>query len=158
MKFEALKTRVDRAERVVESRAQQSVQEWNNLKQHWVAAWTPGRIIAAGLAAGFLVGRANPMRTLSGTRLVGARWMPLVSSISSLFASVKAAMAAGQAGEAADTAVETAEEAAAHSQPAAAFDDLEEEPVVDEAFYDEDEDGDPIAPRPAEAATEVSER
>lgn len=153
MKFELLQKRVERAERLVELRAEQSVCEWESLKQTWRAGWTPARIIAAGLAAGFLVGRANPMRALSGTR-----WMPLVSSISSLFASLKAAMAAGQAGEAADTAVETADQAAAHSQTAPAFDGLEEEPVVDEAFYDEDEDGDPIAPRPAEAATEVSER
>ncbi|WP_368565121.1 protein sip-5 [Pseudoxanthomonas sp. UTMC 1351] len=151
MKFEMLQQRVERAERLVELRAEQSVCEWESLKQTWRTGWTPARIIAAGLAAGFLVGRANPMRALSGTR-----WMPLVSSISSLFASVKAAMAAGQAGEAADTAVETADEAAAHTQQAS-FDDMEE-PMVDEAFYDEDEDGDPIAPRPAEAATEVSER
>jgi hypothetical protein len=152
MKFEALQRRVERAERLVETRAEQSVCEWESLKQTWHAGWTPARIIAAGLAAGFLVGRANPMRALSGTR-----WMPLVSSISSLFASVKAAMAAGQAGEAADTAVETADVAAAHTQQAAPFYEVEE-PMVDEAFYDEDEDGDPIAPRPAEAATEVSER
>jgi hypothetical protein len=152
MKFELLKQRVERAERLVELRAEKSVCEWKSLKQTWRAGWTPARIIAAGLAAGFLVGRTHPMRALSGTR-----WMPLVSSISSLFASVKAAMAAGQAGEAADTAVETADQAAAQSQSAEPFDDMEE-PVVDEAFYDEDEDGDPIAPRPAEAATEVSER
>ena len=152
MKFEALQKRVERAEHLVELRAERSVCEWESLKQTWRAGWTPARIIAAGLAAGFLVGRAQPMRALSGTR-----WMPLVSSISSLFASVKAAMAAGQAGEAADTAVETADVAAAHTQRAAPLDEVEE-PMVDEAFYDEDEDGDPIAPRPAEAATEVSER
>lgn len=152
MKFEMLQKRVERAERMVELRAEQSVCEWESLKQTWRAGWTPARIIAAGLAAGFLVGQAKPMRALSGTR-----WMPLVSSISSLFASVKAAVAAGHAGEAADTAVETADQAAAHAPQATPFDDMEE-PVVDEAFYDEDEDGDPIAPRPAEAATEVSER
>jgi hypothetical protein len=152
MKFELLQKRVERAERMVELRAEQSACEWRSLKQTWRAGWTPARIVAAGLAAGFLMGRAKPMRALSGTR-----WMPLVSSISSLFASVKAAMAAGQAGEAADTAVETADQAAAQSQQAAPFDEVEE-PLVDEAFYDEDEDGDPIAPRPAEAATDVSER
>jgi hypothetical protein len=153
MKFEMLQKRVERAERMVELRAEQSLCEWESLKQTWRAGWTPARIIAAGLAAGFLVGRASPLRALSGTR-----WMPLVSSISSLFASVKAAVAAGHAGEAADTAVETADEAAQARPAPAPFDEMEEEPVVDEAFYDEDEDGDPIAPRPAEAATEVSER
>lgn len=150
MKFEALQKRVQRAEHLVELRAERSVSEWDSLKQTWRTGWTPARIIAAGLAAGFLVGRAKPMRAISGTR-----WMPLVSSISSLFASVKAAMAAGHAGEAADTAVETADEAATRAQQTAPFDDMEE-PAVDEPFYDED--GDVIAPRPAEAATEVSER
>lgn len=148
MKFETLQRRVERAERLVVLRAEQSVGEWESLKQTWRAGWTPGRIIAAGLAAGFLVGRANPARAVSG-----ARWMQLLGSISGLFASVQATAAAAHAGEAADTADQVearAEGLGARQAPAEEM----EEPAVDQAF-DEDE---VVAPRPAEAATEVSER
>lgn len=148
MKFETLQKRVQRAERLVELRAEQSLHQWETLKRTWRAGWTPGRIIAAGLAAGFLVGRANPTRALSG-----ARWMQLLGSISGLFASVQATTAAEHADEAVDTADHVQARAGEQAAPPASSEEWEE-PVVDEA-YDEEE---VVAPRPAEAATEVSER
>ena len=57
------------------------------------------RIITVGLVSGFLVGRAEPLRALTG-----ARMLQMVSALSGLFASAQATFAAEQAEEAADTA------------------------------------------------------
>lgn len=135
MKFKALQQRVQRRERLVEGRAQLMRERWGALKDGWREGWTPWRIVAAGLAAGFLTGRAEPLRALTGPRL-----MQMIGAVSSLFASARAAVA----GEAAEEAAQSVAGAP-----------LPEEPLIDEAFDDEPS---PIAPRPAEAATELSER
>ena len=135
MKFKALQQRVQRRERLVEGRAQLMRERWGALKDGWREGWTPWRIVAAGLTAGFLTGRAEPLRALSGPRL-----MQMIGAVSSLFASAQAAVA----GEAAEEAAQSVAGAP-----------LPEEPLIDEAFDDEPS---PIAPRPAEAATELSER
>lgn len=135
MKFKALQQRVQRRERLVEGRAQLMRERWGALKDGWREGWTPWRIVAAGLTAGFLTGRAEPLRALSGPRL-----MQMIGAVSSLFASAQAAVA-GKASEEAAQSVAGAP--------------LPEEPLIDEAFDDEPS---PIAPRPAEAATELSER
>lgn len=135
MNFKALQRRVQRRERMVEGRAQLLGERWNALKSGWREGWTPWRIVSAGLVAGFLTGRAEPLRALTGPRL-----MQMVGAVSSLFASVQAAAA----GEAAEDAAESVAGAP-----------LPEEPLVDEAF---DADAPVVAPRPAEAATELSER
>lgn len=145
MNFERLQRRVDRAEQLVEGRALQTRTHWQTLSQVWRDSWTPGRIMIAGLVSGFLAGRAEPLRSMNG-----ARWLQMVGSLSSLFATVQAATAADQASEAADTAQAVQEEqAGSQAYPP-------EEPLVDEAF---DEEEIPIRqPMPAEAATEMSER
>lgn len=135
MKFKALQQRVQRRERLVEGRAQLMRERWGALKDGWREGWTPWRIVAAGLAAGFLAGRAEPLRALTGPRL-----MQMIGAVSSLFASAQAAVA----GEAAEEAAQSVAGAP-----------LPEEPLIDEAFDDEPV---PVAPRPAEAATELSER
>ncbi len=135
MKFKALQQRVQRRERLVEGRAHLMRERWGALKDGWREGWTPWRIVAAGLTAGFLTGRAEPLRALSGPRL-----MQMIGAVSSLFASAQAAVA-GKASEEAAQSVAGAP--------------LPEEPLIDEAFDDEPS---PIAPRPAEAATELSER
>ena len=138
MRFEQLQQRVARAEKRVELRSAQSSLYWTILKQSWKEGWTPARIVIAGVVSGFLVGRAEPLRSLTG-----ARWMQMFTAVSSFLATAQAAAAAETAEDAADTAQEVQEQAA-------------EEPLVDEAF-DEDEIV-VVAPRPAEAATELSER
>ncbi len=135
MNFETLQRRVQRRERMVEGRAQQLGERWAALKTGWREGWTPWRIVSAGLIAGFLTGRAEPLRALTGPRV-----LQMIGAVSSLFASVQAAAA----GEAAEQAAESVAEAP-----------LPEEPLVDEAF---DAAPTATAPRPAEAATEVSER
>lgn len=145
MKFERLQHRVERAEQLVEGRAMQTQAHWRTLSQVWRDSWTPGRIVIAGLVSGFLAGRAEPLRSMNG-----ARWLQMVGSLSSLFATVQAATAADQATEAADTAQAVQEEQeATQAYPP-------EEPLVDEAF--DEEELSLRQPMPAEAATEMSER
>lgn len=145
MNFRELQRRVDRAERRVDQRLTLAESQWGTLKQAWRKGWTPGRIVIAGVVSGFLVGRAEPLRALTG-----ARWMQMFSAVSSLLATAQAATAAEQAGQAADTAQDV------QAQTGTTATDTAEEPVLDQAF---DEDTVVVtAPRPAEAATELSER
>ncbi len=143
MRFEKLLQHVQRAEQRVEVRATHTQTQWATLKQAWREGWTPGRIVIAGVVSGFLVGRAEPLRALTG-----ARWMQMFSAVSSLLATAQAAAAAEQAEQAADTAQDVQDQAEGMAEV--------EEPLVDEAF--EDDDIVVTAPRPAEAATELSER
>lgn len=138
MRFEQLQQHVERAEKRVELRSAHASLHWTILKESWREGWTPARIVIAGVVSGFLVGRAEPLRSLTG-----ARWMQMFTAVSSFLATAQAAAAAETAEEAVDTAQDVQEQAA-------------EEPLVDEAF-DED-DIVVVAPRPAEAATELSER
>ncbi len=99
MGFDALIAKVQQAEAALESRERRTVEQWTQLKTHWRAAWTPGRIVVAGLAAGFLVGRARPLRAASGGGV-----LQLLTALSGLLASGSAQVAAQEAGEAADAA------------------------------------------------------
>lgn len=177
MNFERALRRVEKAEQLVEGRALQTQTHWQEFKSTWREAWTPGRIIVAGLVTGFLSGRSEPLRAMTG-----AKWLQMVGSLSSLFASVTAATAAGEASNAADEASDAADEAgdaadSAHAAKAGvaggagaaaagASGGDEAEPHLrapldyPEERLVEDEFGERVVvqPRPAEAATEVSER
>jgi len=142
MRFEQLQQHVARAEKRVELRSAQSSLYWTILKSSWREGWTPARIVIAGVVSGFLVGRAEPLRSLTG-----ARWMQMFTAVSSFLATAQAAAAAETAEQAADTAQDVQQQAEGVA---------DDEPMVDEAF-DEDEIV-VTAPRPAEAATELSER
>ena len=104
MRFEQLQQHVERAEKRVELRGAQTSLHWTILKQSWKDGWTPGRIVIAGVVSGFLVGRAEPLRTLTG-----ARWMQMFTAVSSFLATAQAAAAAETAEDAADTAQEVQE-------------------------------------------------
>lgn len=143
MNFERLQQRVARAEQLVEGRAEQTRTQWQGLSTHWRTAWTPWRILAAGLATGFLAGRAELPTAATGPRL-----LQMISAVSALFASAQASVASATAEDAAQTAEAVAEDQAAGDPP------LPAEPLGDE-LYDASA---PVAPRPAEAATELSER
>lgn len=151
--FEHLVRKVARAEDVLEMREQRLVDRYHQLGRTWRESWTPMRIIAVGLASGFLVGRAEPLRALTG-----ARMLQMVGAVSGLFASVQASFAAEQAEDAADTAEDVATDQAAEETVAAPSPQQFEyvrpgartRATPDEVFQTE--------PRPAEAATEISER
>jgi hypothetical protein len=142
MNFDSLQRRVRRAEAVVQVRMDETVQHWDGLEAAWRRSWTPGRIVIAGLAGGFVAGRLEP-----GGAFSGARWLQMIGSVSGLVASAQASIAslqeAGLAAAAAAAAGAATGEAAAH-----AADDTHE-PVPEPP---------PAAPpRAAEAATELSE-
>lgn len=99
MRFEQLQQHVERAEKRVELRSAQTSLYWSILKQSWKDGWTPGRIIIAGVVSGFLTGRAEPLRAMTG-----ARWMQMFTAVSSFVATAQAAAAAEQAEQAVDTA------------------------------------------------------
>ncbi len=141
MNFEALQRRVERAERVVDRRAERTRCQWDVLKLRWHAGWTPWRIVTAGLVSGFMAGRAQPLRAADGARL-----MQMLSTVSAMFATV-AGEAAADAAQAAESTANAAEHTASAATEAAA--------AAAAAAAPEPE---PVAPRPAEAATELSER
>lgn len=153
MNFEALQRRVRRAEAVVQVRNEETTQQWALLNHTWRSAWTPGRIIVVGLAGGFLAGKLEP-----GGAFSGARWLQMIGSVSGLvasaqasvasFAAAAAGMAASHAADAADEADDAADDAAHSAAPAAA---ARANPTAAANAPN------PVPPRAAEAATELSE-
>ena len=177
MNFEALKSRVERAEALVDGRMDQTGERYTALKRSWREAWTPPRIIIAGLVAGFVSGRAQPRDTLQKLgRLGGPKAIQMVSSLATMLTSLQAAVAAATAEKAANTAddaaddVQQAAEAVKQDADVAAAESSAEAPASTPAVSVDDVDNDlprpdrnrPDAgfeaqPRPAEAATEISE-
>ena len=152
MNYKQLQRRVDIAEPRVESRGEQTRERWADLKLDWREGWTPARIIAAGLVSGFISGRAEPLRALSGPRL-----LQMIGAVSGLFASVQATVAA----ETAQGAVDTAEEVVADKAVEETTDPAQTQ--FDYVRPSARQTGTPdevcqTEPRPAEAATEISER
>jgi hypothetical protein len=52
MSFDALLQKVKQAETALEAQERQAAADWRQFKASWRAAWTPGRIVVAGLFAG----------------------------------------------------------------------------------------------------------
>ncbi|MDR6675393.1 hypothetical protein [Xanthomonas sp. 1678] len=153
MKFDQLQHRIARAETVLEGRQQQMRTQWTTLQRVWREGWTPLRIVAVGLGAGFLAGRAEPAAAIG--KIGGARWLQMISAISSLLTATRAKEASDHAERAADTA----QDAAAAVDPAAAAAagvPPRQEPTASYAAPAAPHDQ--AQPQPAEAATDVSER
>ncbi|KLJ02437.1 hypothetical protein [Luteimonas sp. FCS-9] len=185
MNFEGIKNRVERAEALVDGRVIQTQDRYAALRSSWREGWTPSRIVIAGLIGGFAMGVSKPTRALRRLgKIGGPKSLQMVSALSGLASSIQATIAAVTAKKAAntaDTAAETADDAAQTADAAAspvaspaaagapavavptaqtsAFADLPTDasgpvPRTDrrrpEPAYD-------TQPRPAEAATEVSE-
>ncbi|MDQ2702188.1 MAG: hypothetical protein M3Y70_05115 [Pseudomonadota bacterium] len=104
MSFDALIQKVKQAETALEAQERQVAADWRQLRGSWRELWTPGRIVLAGLASGFLTGHARAFR-FSG----GGGALQLLSALSGLFAAEGAQAAAN---EAEDVAADVAEEAA----------------------------------------------
>lgn len=111
MSFDALIQKVRQAETALEAQERRAGADWRQLRATWQALWTPGRIVVAGVVAGFIVGRAEPFK-----RAAGGGVLQLVTALSGLFAGGSAQAAAGEAGEAADAA--QAAQAEAQGAPA----------------------------------------
>ena len=115
MSFDKLITKVKQAEDALEARERAVPADLRQLKVAWRAAWTPGRIVIAGLAAGYLVGRAEPFK-----RAAGGGVLQLITALSGLFASSQAQDAAEGADDAAQAAEVTAAAAVGEAPVAAA--------------------------------------
>ena len=103
MSFDQLVTKVRQAENALEAQERHVAADWRQLKASWRAAWTPGRILVAGMLSGFLVGRAQPLRHVSG-----GGSLQLLSALAGLFAGGSAQAAAGEAEQAVDEARQVA--------------------------------------------------
>jgi len=99
MSFDALITKVEQAEQALEARERTASTQWQQVKTTWRQSWTPGRIVVAGLASGFLVGRAQPLKLAGSGGLLN-----LITALSGLLASGSAQVAAENAEQAADAA------------------------------------------------------
>jgi hypothetical protein len=108
MSFDALIQKVRQAETALEAQERRAGADWRQLRATWRALWTPGRIVLAGIAAGFVVGRAEPFK-----RAAGGGVLQLVTALSGLFAGGSAQAAASEAGNAADAAQEAQTQARA---------------------------------------------
>lgn len=98
MSFEQLIAKVHQAEDAVEAQERRLVANLREVRHSWREAWTPGRIVIAGLVGGFMVGRAEPLRVAAKS----GGMMQMISTLSSLFAGAGAGVAASQAERAAD--------------------------------------------------------
>ena len=171
MSFSHLKRRVERGEALLEGRVQQADESQARLKREWHEAWTPLRIVVAGLASGLVTGRMHPEKAIGKIgKVAGPGTIQLVTSAIGLVGSLQAAMAAMSASGAAENAADTAEEtaptpgqaggqasgppgsptAAEAARPAPAARMAEPPRRTDERWDSQ--------PSPAEAATDVSER
>lgn len=90
MGLPTLIARVQQAEAALETRERAIGQHWTQLQTRWRSAWTPGRIVIAGLAAGFVIGRSRPL-ALAGN----AGLLKLVNSLSGVVSSELARALAG---------------------------------------------------------------
>src|SRR5690606_13703557 len=101
MSFDALIRKVQQAEAALEAQERAAAADWRQLRLSWRELWTPGRIVLAGLASGFLSGQARAFRFTGGG---GA--LQLLTALSGLFAAEGAQAAASEASDAADDAAQ----------------------------------------------------
>lgn len=95
MGFGKLIDKVHQAECALEARERGVGMDWRQLKSSWRAAWTPGRIVVAGLVSGFLVGRSRPLQLAGNGAMV-----QLITALSGVVASGTASVAAQDAEDA----------------------------------------------------------
>lgn len=118
MSFDKLLNKVEQAESTLEAQERRMSADWRQLKRSWKASWTPGRIVVAGLLAGYLVGRTEPLQKATNA---GVSVVRLLASVLALKASDQAQAAAqdaeGAAHDAEDTALRSAAAAGARPSP-----------------------------------------
>jgi len=158
MNFSQLRHRVDRAERLVQGRADDTQVHWASLRRAWREGWTAPRIVVAGLISGFIAGKLEPSKGRA-VASQATRWVQMFSTISGLFTAMQAQAASEEAERAGDHAERAADnaQAVANEESVAPVGASRAQPAVAPAAATGD---DPAQwpPRPAEAATEVSER
>lgn len=99
--------RIERAGQVMDGRRSQLRQNMQQMRSTWTAAWTPWRILGAGLGLGFVSGKLDPEQAAAGvaSRFASApKILQVLTALSGLLAATKAQVAAAQAEFAADEA------------------------------------------------------
>lgn len=108
MNFEQLIAKVKQAEDALEAQERRFVADVRQFKRSWRSAWTPPRIVIAGLVTGFFAGRAEPLKVAGK----GGSIMQMITMLSGLFATEKAGAAAKDAEKAAEGTEKVANEVA----------------------------------------------
>ncbi|HYG08206.1 MAG TPA: hypothetical protein VD865_17590 [Stenotrophomonas sp.] len=166
MNFEKLRRRVDRAEWLVEGRAEETRVHWTALRHGWREGWTAPRIVVAGLITGFIAGKLQPSKGRA-VASQATRWVQIFSAVSSMFTAMQARTASEEAERAGDHAERAADNAdvVATETPAAASAAAAAAAAAAASTARTREPESPYAaadafhpPRAAEAATDVSER
>ena len=107
MSFEDLQQKVRQAETALEAKERQAAADWRQVKATWLASWTPGRIVVAGLLSGFVVGKLEPAKRVAK----GNSLLQMLTAVAGMFAAGSGQAAAGKAEEAAQTAEQVATQA-----------------------------------------------
>lgn len=102
MSFEALIDKVKQAEAALEAHERQAAGNAHQLLATWRAAWTPGRILLAGIGSGFAIGLLEPGKRFAGGRTA----LQMLTTVAGLFAGGSAQAAASKAEDAADAAAQ----------------------------------------------------
>ncbi len=100
MGFSQLKQKVTQAEKSLEAHERVVASDWRVLKDAWRDAWTPGRIVIAGLASGFVMGKIEPVSRSKASSILN-----MFTAVGGLFASGTAAGAAEDAKAAVNSAL-----------------------------------------------------
>lgn len=108
MSFEKLILKVASAEDAVEANERRTSADLRQLKASWASMWSPGRIVIAGLAGGFLIGRAEPLQTVARS----GGLLRMTSTLMTLFSGFTAAAVSEGAEDAGAAAASTASAAA----------------------------------------------
>lgn len=70
MGFHQLIEKVAEAEKTLEAQGRSLSANLRQTRNSWHAAWTPGRLVVAGLVSGFLVGHGRLVSKLGGSNLL----------------------------------------------------------------------------------------
>lgn len=105
MSFDKLIAKVTQAENALEAHERRIGADVRQFTKSWKAIWTPARIVIAGVAGGFLVGRTEPLRSAARSGSL----MRIVSLLSGVFTTATVRHAADEAEDAADNAEDVAE-------------------------------------------------
>lgn len=108
--------RIERASQVMDGRRQQLRHNVQQVRSTWHAAWTPLRILGAGLGLGFVSGKLDPEKAAGGvaSRVAAApKILQMLTALSGLLAAGRAQAASEAAEEAGEAAGEAADQASA---------------------------------------------
>lgn len=155
MTLDQLKRRIERAERVLDGRQSQLSGNVQQMRGTWRAAWTPGRIVVVGAALGFVFGKLDPERTagrLAGKFGAAPKVLQTLTALSGLFAASRAQAASDSADDAAEHVEQAAQAVEEVTAPSMAVG------VAAASGVSRVTPANPtLQPRPAEAATELSD-